>query len=314
MSRCFTLTVCLLGVAFTGTVVWRAGSQRIVKGTDDFLPLYAGARLVGTPELYHPRSIYREEIEASGEMGDSLLCTRMPWVPLLLWPLGRLPYSVAHWVWLGLRTAGVIAFIWIWPHNPRWITAMAVSWFLPVMAALGTGQDAICILFWLGVWQRLEPKRPFLSGLAIALCTAKFHLFLLLPVYLIANRKWRVIAGASTGIAALLALSFLANGWTWPMDYLRVLSNPIIHTGQSHMYSLHGLLSLPFTGELAVSVVVALLAIWGIWKLRPAYGLAIALSGGLLLSYHAYLMDCVVLLPGALLMFGRNQSAGGSLE
>jgi len=136
-------------------------------------------------------------------MGDSLLCTRMPWVPLLLWPLGRLPYSVAHWVWLGLRTAGVIAFIWIWPHNPRWITAMAVSWFLPVMAALGTGQDAICILFWLGVWQRLEPKRPFLSGLAIALCTAKFHLFLLLPVYLIANRKWRVIAGASTGIAAL---------------------------------------------------------------------------------------------------------------
>ena len=307
MVRWVAVAACLLGLAFTGSTIWRAGSDRIRKGTDDFLALYAGARLVGTPELYHPPSIYREEIRAAGMAGDTLVCTRMPWVPLLLWPLGQLPYQAAHAVWLALRIAAVIAFIWIWPHNPKWIVAVAVSWFLPVMAALGTGQDVIWVLFCLGVWQRLEPKRPFLSGMVLALCAAKFHLFLLLPVYLIANRRWRVIGGASTGVLLLLALSFAANGRMWPLDYWRLLSNPVVMLGQ--MYSLHGMLSLSWAQELALSMAVALAATWGIWRLGPANGLAIALSGSLLLSYHAFLMDCVVLLPALLLALGRFTGA-----
>jgi hypothetical protein len=303
------VVICVVGLVLWGWIVWRAGSQRILAGTDDLLPLYAGAHLVGTPGLYDPESVYREELKASGFYGTALLCTRIPWVPLVLWPLGQLPYPVAHWVWLCVRMAAVIGFIWIWPHNLRRTTAMAVSWFLPVMAALATGQDVVFALFWIAVWQRLESKRPFLSGLAIALCTGKFHLFLLVPVYLVVHRKWRVIGGASAGVAVLLVLSFVANGWRWPMDYLRVVLNPIVHPGQSNMYTLHGFFNLPFAGELALSVGVALLATLAIRTLGSGDGLAITLIGGLLLSYHAYFMDCVVLLPAILIVFSEFATA-----
>jgi len=37
------------------------------------------------------------------------------------------------------------------------------------------------------------------AGLLLALCTAKPHLFLLLPVALVARRRWRLLASASAG-------------------------------------------------------------------------------------------------------------------
>jgi len=99
----------------------------------------------------------------------------------------------------------------------------------------------------------------------------------------------------------LLATSFLVDGLDWPRRYLALLSNPELHPGPEHMPTLRGLVyaltgaenSLMLIGLSAV-VVVALIVVARRSDLEFAF--AFALIGGLLIGYHAYLQDCMILL------------------
>jgi hypothetical protein len=92
---------------------------------------------------------------------------------------------------------------------------------------LGDGTDTLFLFLWLVLWHRLEAKyRPTWAGLALSLCIAKFHLFLLLPLALVRHRRWSEIRGSAIGISILLTVSFIGAGWRWPAEYFRVLTLP----------------------------------------------------------------------------------------
>lgn len=266
----------------------------------DFLPIYTAAKLAGTSGVYNPAVVQHTEVALAHTTGPSLLFTRLPFVAGLAWPLTLLSYDSAHAAWMVLRLAALLGFILLWPHSPRYLTALACAWFVPLAGAIANGQDVPFLLLWIAIAERFRDRRPFLAGLALSLCLAKFHLFLLLPVFLWMHRR-RVIPGFLAGCAALAALSFAVAGLGWPAAYLTVLRLPQINPGAQAMPNLHGL-QLAMPAELALSAAVFVAAAFAIRRFTAGPALAVTLAGGILLSYHCYLADLTLLLPALLVL------------
>jgi hypothetical protein len=291
-----TGAVIALALALAFLLFWPYRND-IQSGANDFLQFYAGGRLAFTGDLYDGARVREVQLEALGKTSDVLRFTRLPYLAALLWPLARLPYQAAWALWIALGAAALVAFCWLWPRP----AAVAACLSVPALVGLANGQDVTFLLLWIGAAVALEHRgRPFAAGLVLSLCASKPHLFALLPLLLIAQRRWRLATGLAAGAAAVLALSFAAGGLRWPLQFYDTVTNPAIHARAGFMPNLHGLLRgiAALEGLLAAGVVAAH---WRVVRRASfEYGLAATLTGGLLLSYHAYLADCVVLLPAAL--------------
>jgi hypothetical protein len=145
------------------------------------------------------------------------------------------------------------------------------------------------------------------------MCAPKFHLFLLVPLMIFLQRRWRLGSGFLTGASALLVLSFMAGGPKWPLAYYTLLRSSSISPGVNIMPNLHGLFAsyphatvLEFLGGALVAAAV------GVVSRRCSFEIALAatLVGGLLVSHHAYPADGVVLIPALLLLTREADSAG----
>jgi len=266
-------------------------------GGADFLPFYAAAKLLPGLGIYDPHSIYGAEIAAIGGMRDGLTFIRIPAFALFVWPLAHLSYPIAQAIWFELRALAAAGFVYAWPHNPRRVTALAAAFFLPLAGALSGDQDTPFLLLWIALAERLHGRRPFAAGLLLALCAAKPHLFLLLPVYLWIHRR-SLIPGFLAGGTALLALSFAAAGPRWPQALVAVLRSPSIEPWG--VFNLHSL-ALPAAVEIMLTVVIAAGALAAILRASDRMALAATLTAGLLLSYHTTLADAAMLLPAVLL-------------
>ncbi len=281
-----------------------------MKGANDFAPLYVGTQLVGTGDLYTPGPYYGFLRQHFGGINESLRYTRPPHHALMFWPLGRLPYDTAYLLWTLLQAAAVAGFLLLWRRPSRADAAMFTALSLPLGISFCNGQDTPFLLLWIALALHWQGKgRPFLAGLFFSLCAAKFHLFVLLPLVLFGQRRWRMTAGLATGAAGLLAASFAVAGAAWPAEYFATLTDGRVHPAVDNMPNLHGMFAgLPHAASLEIFVGVAIVA--GVWHVvrRTSFevGLAAALAGGVLLSYHAYRADCVVLLPAALLVLAAN--------
>src|SRR5438552_3656188 len=109
---------CLLGAALN---VWLACAVLLPgawTGRNDFLGLYAGARLSGTRDLYNREVVRETQLRAAGETGESLRFSRLPYYGLLLKPMSWLPYRVSFAVWVALGVAVLVLFARLWPGGP----------------------------------------------------------------------------------------------------------------------------------------------------------------------------------------------------
>ena len=300
--------VCITGIVMVLLPALWFSKEHLRSGADDFLALYGGARLAGTSRLYDPAAINQAQVDATGMAGGpAVVYTRLPWLALVLWPLGRLPYVTAHAIWLVTRFVAIAGFIVLWPHSRPPLTAAVCCWSMPLALGLTNGQDAPFLLLWLALSERFQGSgRPFLAGAILSLCTAKFHLFLLLPMLYLIHRRWQVIAGFSAGGAVLLALCWLGGGWDWPAAYLRVLQVPDINPSRWFMPNVHGFFPSGMPEWIAMAVVAAG-AIFAMSRLDYLPGLAVALTGSLLLSYHAYFQDALLLIPVILIALNQTR-------
>lgn len=312
LRRSLALSACLAVALFWLAVYGLKVEQRLRTGANDFLQLYAGARLAGSPDLYSPEAAWQIHRQAVGYHLPSVVYTRPPFYAWLLQPLGWPSYPAAYWTFLALNAAGLAWFCWRF-FAPHPAYALLVACFPPLYVALLGGNDLGLVLALLGAAiLLLEDGRDFAAGLLLSLCAVKFHLFTLLPPVLWILGRRRAVAGGLAGGAALLALSFAAQGWDWPLRYLALLRDPLIHPQVQAMPNLHGLLSaLPPAATVAASLAAAAAVLWiaarrrGEWR----FALASALLGGLLVSWHCYFQDAVLLLPVLALLLGRPLAA-----
>ena len=285
----------------------------LVHGWNDFAPLRAGAELVGTPGLYSFAANQRAEQAASGAI-MKITYFRPPFYAALLRPLAWLPYPVAYWIFQ-LATIGSLAwFLRRWFARPLHVVALAG---IPLVEAFVNGQDVAFVVALAAVSLLLARRgEDVTSGLILSLCTIKFHLFLLVPVAILARRRWGVLAGAACGVAGLAAISFLAQGWAWPIDYWRILHRRDMHPEAFLSISVRGMIGdRPIA--LAIACVVLLAVFLWIAAREANYELlfGIAVLTSLLIGYHVYMSDALLLLIplGTLLAAPQRKRAAHGL-
>jgi Glycosyltransferase family 87 len=131
------------------------------------------------------------------------------------YPLGLVPYGIAFPVWMAatllLYVAAVYAII------PRPATVIAALTSYPVIVNALEGQNGFLTAGLTGLSLVFMERRPWLSGVFLGLLTCKPQLGILFPFALLAARKWRALASATTtsvvlGVAAAIAFGYQA----WP--------------------------------------------------------------------------------------------------
>jgi glycosyl transferase family 87 len=285
------------------SLTFRANTPLVFAGLNDFLGIYAGARLVGSPEQFNADAYIREQVRATGWAAPAVLYTRLPAFAVVLRPLGKLEYLHAYVLWQALSLSSFAAFLIVWPFRDRALLLFAACWSFPLFADLIQGQDIAFLLLILAIASHLVRRAGFLAGAVLALAMLKFHLFLLVPVFLIAQRRWRMLAGASLTGGVILAVCFAAAGIQLAPEYARFVLQERTNPGVRVMPNLRGLLvGLPhdLAWETAISFVVALAVVWVGRRTSFSIGLSTALVGSLLTSHHAYLSDVLLLLPALL--------------
>jgi hypothetical protein len=270
----------------------------------DFNQYYTAGKLVGSGHLYDWDTVRRLELKTNSE---AVPFGRAPVFAVVFRPLSALPYSSARALWLAVELLALAGFICFWPSPHRaWVT-VGVCWSGPLAMCLAKGQDTVIFLFFvsLGI-SLLIRRRDFAGGLAFSACLAKPHLALLVPVLLIAQRRWSALLGGAVGIVLALAVSFGAEGRDWFSRMLALAKLPEFDPAGGHMPNLRGLLTF-LGGGLSVEICFGVVIVAAIWFLSrsqplPVMG-ALVLAGGLLLSHHAYFYDAVLLLPALFLPF-----------
>ncbi len=290
----------ILGLVFLALLAYTQ-RDRFLPGQNDFVQLYAGSQLSGTPQLYEPEASKAVHMRVLGVWLQSVYYSRPPFYAFFLRPLGMLPYPVAYWTFQFCSMLALAGFLRIWAPRCRELLIFA-SLCLPLLSTLLTGQDLMFALLAAALSiESMRRGKDFAAGLLLSICAIKIHLFALTPIPLLFHRRWNVLAGGTAGGAVLLVTSFLSDGWDWPQRYLKLLSNPDLHPGAEHMPTLRGLV-FSLTGQepawllTVLSVCVALLVALLAFRASLDLGLAYSLIGGLLIGYHAYLQDCAILL------------------
>jgi Glycosyltransferase family 87 len=296
------LTVAIVVLILTG-LAWQIGG---VRRTDfcaaDFPAFYAGGQMVGTPELYSPEAIFAANVRDAGCAGPAAAFVRPPFYAVMLAPLGWLPFHTAWVAFIALNIAALVGYVFLWPGN-RLLLVLALAWSYPIGYSFASGKDIQFVLIWLALAVALMVRGyETAAGLVLALCSIKFHLFLLIPLWIVCARLWRVAQGLAIGSGALLAVSFLAAGWNWPSLYLRVLRDPRIDPsgpGGPQRALINLMAHTPTTAlslEIAIGVGIVL-AVTLVSRRAPAQvGLAAALIGGVLINRHVATSDLALLI------------------
>ncbi len=172
------------------------------------------------------------------------------------------------------------------PAGALWLALLSPA--VATNVALGQNGAVTAALLLGGL--ALVDERPALAGALLGALVFKPQIALLLPVVVIAGRRWRLMGGAAASVAAILALTLLVWGWapwrafldhTLPMQ-AQMLSHgrgPFLWMMTSTFASLR-LLGAPAAWASAAQAPFALLGaalVWRVWRTPAApVGLRIA--------------------------------------
>ena len=274
--------------------------------------MYTGARLVGTPDQFRPERYAEDELSVTGWVSPAQeRYLRLPVFAFALRPLARLPYRTAYHVWQALLLTALVGFVALWPRGGRGPLLLAACWSFPLMANFVNTQDVAFLLLFLAIAWRYHESRPWVAGISFGLCALKFHLFLLVPVLLIAQRKWRVLAWSSATLLVLLGASTAVSISRWIPQFIAIALTPGANPYNYAMPNLHALVyGLPHALEwelLGDAFIIAMVA-WLASRSGFSLALGATLIGGLLVSHHAYVSDALLLLPALLIVIREVHS------
>ena len=211
---------CALAVLFTTLFLGVMSFNRTMVARRDFIVYWAtGQQLVHHGNPYDPVAISQIEHDAGFQGGASYYMRNAPWALPLALPLGYASPMVAALPWslfmLGLLIISVRILRKLFGSPGNHLEWLGYC-FPPALYCVILGQTSIFLLLGFTLFLRLHKTRPFAAGAALWLCTLKPHLFLpfalVLLVWIVVARAWRVLAG---GVAAFAA-GALVTTWIDP--------------------------------------------------------------------------------------------------
>lgn len=231
------------------------------------------------------------------------------WYPpiylLIALPFALFPFLNSLILW-GLLTLGGYLFILrrIFPHP---LTLWAALAFPATFQNLIRGQNGFLSAILMGGGLLLLERAPFIGGLLLGLMVFKPNLAVLIPVALLASRRWRTLGGAAVSALGMGLISLLVFGPGIWLAYKAQLSMIAIKLTplfgffyDTTTYALvGGFVSSPETARIFQFMVMGLVGLAVVWAWSRKASLAnrgpILILGILLFSPHVLIYDLTLL-------------------
>ena len=191
---------------------------------------------------------------------------------LLCLPLALAPYFVSLIVWLAATGAAYWRVLRAWA-GPRLDAAVLLA-FPAFLVNAGHGQNGFLSAALIGAGALRLERRPIVAGLLFGALVYKPQLALMIPIALIASRRWTTFAAAALSAAALCAASCLIWGdsvWRGFFDASPLARAALEHNlvGNEKMQSvfaavrlLHGPLALAYVAQGLTALAAAAALFW----------------------------------------------------
>jgi alpha-1,2-mannosyltransferase len=193
--------------------------------TTDFASFYAAGDLAnaGHPDLAYDQAAHFAAEQRATEPGIAYQFFYYPPVFLLICAaLARLPYLIAFIVFEAVSLALYLVVTRRILDEPLPACLVPMLAFPAVFWTMGLGQNALLTAALFGAGMLCVDRRPAWAGLFFGALCYKPHLALLVPVALIAGRRWGAFAVAAATVAALACASAGLFGWETWQAYLGV--------------------------------------------------------------------------------------------
>ncbi len=285
----------------------------------DFLSFYTGATLIRqaqAKDLYDlgAQRLIQESLTPANE--DVVPFIRPSYYALILAPLSFLPFGAAFWAWIVFQT--VLLFgCWAWAGRYfGWDAMIFGAIYFPTAAGVTNAQDCVFLLtIGIGAYVLAERKRDYWCGLVLGLGLIKFHLFFLLPVVILVQKRFRIFAGyCATGMIAL-GVFLVLGGFGGVEKYASLLRRddlewlspaPELMINIQSVAANLGLHS-PWASALLIALVAAI-TLLGARQVSLWRWLSVALLGSVLITPHAYAYDAAILLLPIWLVLFRSDN------
>ena len=233
-----------------------------------------------------------------------------------------LPYGWALLAWIAASLSTyLLTMRAILPRPETIIIAIA---FPASFVNIGHGQNGFLTAALIGGALHLLPRRPWLAGLLIGLLVYKPHFGLMIPLCLMADRRWITFIAAGCSVVVLSALSVAVMGvdiWKAFLESTDVTQKLVFESGAtgwekfqsvfSAIRAWHGSLVLAYSVQAMLTLMLALSLSW-LWNSDTAYDLkASALATASLLATPYALDYDMVVLAVSIAFFVRHGLAHG---
>ena len=192
---------------------------------DDFLNYWSGAFLAWhgrAAEVYDWPAYHAFQQSIVGAGVDSYFYGYPPILLVLTAPLAALPYLTGLGVWL---TSSWLCFYRALAMALPGRSALLLAAATPaVFVNAYGGQNGVWTAALFGGALCLIDRRPFIAGLLFGAMTYKPQLGVLIPVALLAGRRWQTITGAAITAGGLILASVLLFGPDMWRDFGHVVS------------------------------------------------------------------------------------------
>jgi glycosyl transferase family 87 len=204
--------------SYAGALIWiglaHGGIDRAGKalGTD-FVSFWTASQLAlagRAADVYDVASHWAAQKALFGpDVGYSAFFYPPPYLLICL-PLAALPYfwSLAAW----LAATGYAYWRVVRAYAGPRIDALAILAFPAILINAGHGQNGFLSAALIGGGALILDRRPVLAGLCFGALVFKPHLAPMIPVALIAARRWTTLAAAAVAAAGLTLASWLVWG------------------------------------------------------------------------------------------------------
>ncbi len=205
--------------------------------TTDFASFYAAGQLAdaGTAAATYDPHLHLLAEERATAPGIGYVLFYYPPVFILLCALfARLPYLAAFAAFEGLTLVPCLVVVRRILSISDWKSLLPMLAFPAILINFGIGQNAFLTASLIGGAMLLIDRRPIVAGMLIGALCYKPHYGLLIPVALLAGRRWPTIVAAAASVLALVGLSAAILGWNCWQDFLTAItqSRTIYESGE----------------------------------------------------------------------------------
>jgi hypothetical protein len=283
----------------------------------DFIPFYAAGTMVREGHAAAPYTL--DALTAVEARFAAMADLKLPFMyppPLLVlcgW-LAALPEPLAYAVFEALGLVPLLLCLWTLLRRPGW--AIVPLLFAPaVLMNLGSGQTGFLSAASFAGAALLLGQAPGLAGACLGLLVFKPHFALLVPVALLAARRWRALLACGATAAAICAATLVAlpaTVWSAFLTQAAVTRRVLEYSTNSHLLispygALHAAgasLAAAYAAQAVATALCLGLVITSAWR-RPGPQAEIATVAAAALVATPYAMDydlAITLIPAAWLL------------